>query len=134
MPLDISENVVRAICSDKFDQNTGEISPSLFATSKGNVSVSRLKLRPIDQQWISFDQRVAKPPERTVVLLGEINVGLLQDIGLSMPDSPILLTVEEDPDFTIPDSPDFAHALIPQRITRGLANKIIQKLYLHRRE
>jgi hypothetical protein len=52
----------------------------------------------------------------------EINVGALQSIGRRYKD-PVELTVEPDP---LPNNP--AHALIPQRITRGLSGEIREYL------
>jgi hypothetical protein len=121
MPIDADEDIVRAILTDKWD---GErIAPSLF---KGeNVSVSRLAVIPLAEQWDMFREHFEKPPERRLELIGEINVGELEE--LARRHKPIVeLTVEPKPEQWNP-----AHAEIPQRITRGLANKIVQALRLH---
>jgi len=59
-------------------------------------------------------------------LIAEINVGRLQDVGRSYSPS-IELTVEPKPEQWNP-----AHTEIPQRITKGLANRILPELTLHR--
>ncbi len=122
MPVDPSENIVRAICSDKWD---GErLSPSLFVGER--TSVSRLALFSLEDHWDLFRGNVQKPPERILEMIGEINVGRLQTLGQEQ-QPPVTLTVEPDPmDW------NHAHAEIPQKITRGLANKILPALHLHR--
>ena len=124
MPVDPSEDFARAICSDKWDEATGEMSASLF---KGeNTSVSRLALCPLNETWDLFHRQVEKPPERTLRRIGTMNVGRLQQIGQGFPANPTALTVEPDP------LPDFrSHAVIPEKISRGLANAIIRELTVH---
>lgn len=122
MPVDPGENIIRAICSDKWD---GErLAPSLFVGA--GTSVSRLAQIPLDDHWDLFRNRVQRPPQRMLEMLGEINVGALQEIGRSYV-PPTELTVEPKPEDWNP-----AHAEIPQKISRGLANKIIPALTLHR--
>ena len=121
MSLHPSEDIVRAICTDKWD---GErLSPSLF--TGGSTSVSRLALIPLSLHWDLFRKYVERPPERRLERIGEINVGTLQALGQSYA-QPVCLTVEPAPVEWNP-----AHAEIPQRISRGLANKILQSLTLH---
>ena len=121
MPVAPEEDIVRAICTDKWD---GErLSPSLFAGE--GTSVSRLALIPLVDHWDLFRRCVEQPPERRLELIGEINVGRLQEIGRAH-NPAIQLTVEPKPEEWNP-----AHAEIPQRITRGLANKILPELKLH---
>ena len=123
MSVDSSENIARAICSDHYD---GErYAASLFKGS--NTSVSRLEITSLDDTWDLFRCRVEKPPERTLVQIGEINVGQLIDIG-NQHDNPTELTVEEKPLHEYE-----SHAEIPQKISRGLANKIIRALHIHKR-
>lgn len=122
MAVAAEENIVRAVCSDKWD---GErLSPSLFVGS--GISVSRLALVSLEDHWDMFRRHVEKPPERTLERIAEINVGEFQEIGRSHP-SQTELTVEPSPLDWNP-----AHAEIPQRITRGLANAILPRLNLHR--
>lgn len=122
MPIDAQEDIVRAICTEAFDNE--RLSPSLF---KGeNTSVSRLALIPLEEHWEMFRKHVAKPPQRMLLMIGEINVGRLQELGKTH-DPPNALTVEPRPEGWNP-----AHAEIPQKITRGLANRINVALKLHR--
>ena len=115
MPLSAEENIVRAICTDKWDGERA--SPSLF---KGkDTSVSRLSLIPLEDHWEMFRDYVQKPPERLLERIGEINVGALHQ-------TPVELTVEPDPlDW------NHAHAIIPQNISRGMANRILKALEIH---
>ena len=121
MPLAPVEDIVRAVCTDKWD---GErLSPSLFAGK--DISVSRLAITTLAEHWDLFRQYVQKPPERRLELIAEINVGHLQEIGRAQ-NPAVALTVESKPLDWNP-----AHAEIPQRITRGLANKILPALKRH---
>ena len=124
MPLiSSSEDIVRAVCTDKWD---GErLAPSLFVGER--TSVSRLAIVPLQEHWDLFRQYVEKPPERKLEMIVEINVGVLLELGRSHSPS-IELTVESQPE---PWNP--AHAEIPQRITRGLANRILPILIRHYR-
>lgn len=121
MPLGTEEDIVRAVCTEKWD---GErIAPSLF---KGeNISVSRLAIIPLAEHWEMFRARFEKPPERRLELIAEINVGRLEELGRGHNKS-LQLKVEPKPEDWNP-----GHAEIPQRITRGLANKILSELKLH---
>ncbi|MGA2659610.1 MAG: hypothetical protein ABSH34_19060 [Verrucomicrobiota bacterium] len=121
MPLAQTEDIVRAVCTDKWDGQ--RLSPSLFVGE--NVSVSRLAVVPLADHWDLFRQHVEKPPERWLELIAEINVGRLQAIGRSQ-NPAVALTVEPKPVDWNP-----AHAEIPQKITRGLAGKILPELALH---
>jgi hypothetical protein len=121
MPVAPEEDIARAICTDKWDG--ARLSPSLF-TGEG-TSVSRLALIPLADHWDLFRQYVEQPPERRLEMIGEINIRRLQEVGRTYA-TPIELTVEPKPEDWNP-----AHAEIPQRITRGLANKIIAELKLH---
>jgi hypothetical protein len=121
MPLPPDEDIVRAVCTDKWD---GErLSPSLFVGQ--NISVSRLAVVPLADHWDLFRDYVERPPERRLERIAEINVGRLQEIGRSR-NPAVELTVEPKPEEWSP-----AHAEIPQNITRGLANKILPELKLH---
>lgn len=121
MPVSSDENIVRAICSDKWD---GErLAPSLFTGE--NTSVSRLALIPLVEHSDLFRRHVEKPPERRLECLGEINVGCLLELGVTHTPS-VTLTVEPKP-----EPWNRAHAEIPQKISRGLANRILGALTLH---
>lgn len=128
------EEVVRAICSPQhYDPDLNRISPSLFA-GRGGVSLSRLKLIPLEEHWDLFRGELESPPAR-LHLIGQISVRRLQEIGNNYEEGPaerkkprpIKLTVEEAPVSWNP-----AHAEIPEAITRGLANQIVPALTLHR--
>lgn len=122
MSVDSREQIVRAICTDKWD---GErLSPSLFTGS--GTSVSRLEVIPLAEHWDLFSKYVERPPERRLELIGEINVGRLQELGRTH-DPRTLLTVEPKP-----EEWNLAHAEIPQKISRGLANRILPELPIHR--
>lgn len=121
MPLAPDENIVRAICSDKWDGQ--RLAPSLFAGA--GTSVSRLSVTSLEDHWDLFRQYVQRPPERMLAMLGEIGVGKLQAIGRAH--EPMTeLTVEP-----MPEDWNLAHAEIPQKISRGLANKILIVLKRH---
>lgn len=121
------------MCTDKWDGQ--RLSPSLFVSDgvsgtcpDGGVSVSRLALLPLEDHWDLFRRYVQKPPQRLLAMIVQINVGALQHIGHTY-SPPVELTVEPKPKGWNP-----AHAEIPQRITRGLANKILPALKRHRSE
>jgi hypothetical protein len=80
---------------------------------------------PLMDHWDLFRRYVEQPPERRLEMIGEINVGRLQEIGRTYA-TPIELTVEPRPEDWNP-----AHAEIPQKITRGFANKNLPELKLH---
>jgi len=110
------EDILRAVCEAHWDGK--RFDTGLFA-NKG-VSVSRLAIASFQEICTIFRKTIKAP----VVTTAEINVGHLQDIGNSnVP--PKILTVEEDP---FDDNP--AHAEIPQRISPGLAKRIINVLKL----
>jgi hypothetical protein len=121
------ENVLRAIHSAHCDQarDRDRYSSDLFRGSE--TSVSRLSVLSIDKLFAIFHRELDSPPaNRLVVAAGEINVGRLQEIGREFRSNPTDLTVEEDPTETNP-----AHAVIPQKISKGLAREIIRSLIVH---
>lgn len=130
---DASELVVRAICSpNHFDPEAQRISPNLFTGSE--ISLSRLKLLTLEEHWSLFRQHVQKPHQR-LELFGEIAVGPLQEIGLNYKAGPIDKPVPQPVTITVEEAPEDwnpAHAEIPQKLTRGLANQIIPALRLHK--
>lgn len=121
MVVSSTEVIARAICADAWD---GErYSASLFKGSQ--TSVSRLSITPLEDTWDLFRCKVEKPPTRTLQQIGTIGVGRLQQLG-SNHLKPTTITVEPDP------LPDYdSHAIIPQNISRGLANRIIDALQIH---
>lgn len=125
MPIEPTEDIAKAVCLDKFDPLTGQVSASLFK-DKG-CSVSRLAICPLEETWELFRQRVEKPPLRSLQRIGVINVGKLQEIGNAYEKNPTSLTVEAVPLEGYP-----SHAEIPQKITRGLSNEIVRNLLIHK--
>lgn len=117
------ENIVRAITSAHWDAKKNRYSSDLF---KGEgTSVSRLAISSLEELFRIFHHQLDKPPNKIVTSAGEINVGQLQSIGRSYT-PPTELTVVPRP---TPENP--AHAEIPQKISRGLAFKIINALVIH---
>jgi hypothetical protein len=122
MPVPAEEEIVRAICSDKWDGQ--RLSPSLFKGKE--TSVGRLAITSLCDHWDVFRRFVEKPPERRLELIGQIKVGGLQELGRAHAEAPVELTVEPDPLDGFP-----SHGIIPQNITRGLATKIVNALRIH---
>lgn len=120
------ENIVRAIHQAWWDENGNRTESSIF---KGeNISVSRLSILGKDDLFKILHKQLDKSPNGIIIGLGEINVGKLKEIGKSFV-NPTEITVEEDP---LPENP--AHAEIPQKISRGLAKRIIRELKFIRDE
>lgn len=123
------ENVVRAICPPHYDPDTDKITSTLFRG--GNISVSRLMIKPLDELIEIFKKEVVKE-EKPLTLVGEINVGTLKYIGNKYGkdqkgrDKPKEISVIPKPTDT-----NSAHAEIPQKLSRGIANKIIEQLKRH---
>ena len=123
------ERIVRAVCTDKYDRAKGRISPSLMMGP--DTSVSRLKLVLLTDHWELFRSHVQKPPERILELLGEIQIGLLQDLGSAYtPVHSIRVEAVPDPRWTPPE----AHAEIKGSLTRGLANTVVKAMSYHRED
>lgn len=117
------ENVVRAITSAHWDAKTNRYSSDLFKGA--GTSVSRLAISTLDELFRIFHLQLDKLPDRVVTSAGEINIGRLQDIGRNYT-PPIELTVVPKPIHE-----NIAHAEVPQKISRGLALKIIAALTIH---
>lgn len=125
MPLENDEDIARAICSEKGDEP--RISPSLMIGP--HTSVSRLSIAPLDQTWEVFRKNVEKPPSRKLELIGTINVGELREIGNNYTARPTEITVEANPREDYP-----SHAIIPGKLSRGLATKIVRALKIHSKQ
>jgi len=126
MAVAAEEDVVRA-----FARTNGMERGPRPAFSPGRTSQSAgLQSFRFPNIGTCFRNHLEKPPERRLERIGEINVGRLQRIGRDYKKS-IDLTVEAKP-----EDWNLAHAEIPQRITRGLANQIVNALRLisHRDE
>lgn len=115
-----AERVVRAVLENHYDKATNIYSSDLF-TGEG-ISVSRLAIKPYDEIVDIFLIELDKP-KRAVVGTGEISIGELQDIGLAHTDKPTKISV-----FPKPEKLNTAHAEVFQKISKGLAKKIIKKL------
>ena len=119
------EDIARAICSNYYDESRDRISPSLFEGR--DVSVGRLSVSPLQELICVFKRKVARP-NRPLKIVGQINIGLLQSLGRRHKDNrekpiPVEITVVAKPE------PEYlAHAEIPQKIPRGLARRIVDKL------
>lgn len=121
------EDIVRAIRSADYDEKRGRFSSGLFKGTE--TSVSRLTVLSLDNLFIIFHtelDRLEKDPPNKVKWAGEIKIATLQSIGENHRDAPTKLTVEADPTERNP-----AHAVIPQKITTGLAFRIIRALKVH---
>lgn len=110
------EDILRAVCEAHWDGK--RLDTDLFE-GKG-ISVSRLVIASFPELCGIFRATIKAP----TVMAAEINVGSLQDIGANH--TPVKeITVEEVP---LDDNP--AHAEIPQRISTGLARKIVNAVIL----
>lgn len=112
------EDILRAVSEAHWDGK--RLDTDLFE-GKG-ISVSRLAITSFPDLCSIFRATIKAP----TVMAAEINVGNLQDIGTNHLPAKVL-TVEEVP---LEDNP--AHAEIPQRISTGLARKIINAVTLIR--
>ena len=127
------ENIVRAIHHTWWDIKDGRKSSSIF---KGeHISVSRLAILNLRELFPIFHRQLDTSPSGTIIGAGEINVGQLQKIGREFLEKPTEITVEEDPtkedaEKGLIENP--AHAEIPQKISRGLAKRIIKELVFHK--
>lgn len=117
------ENIVRAIHQAWWDETENRKESSIF---KGqNISVSRLVILDLTIIFEILHKQLDSSPNGVVIGVGEINIGNLQEIGKEFI-NPLEISVEEYP---LEENP--AHAEIPQKISRGLAKKIIDKLLFH---
>ena len=121
--LPSEEDVLRALTSDIWDGNRFG-----SQTFRGEgISLSRLAMYTVREHWRIFRRPggVEKPPSRRLLKIGQINVGHIEKMGAEH-DPPATLTVINDP----LDWND-AHAIIPEKISRGLANKLRDALIIH---
>lgn len=122
------ENIVRAILSSHWDPKHERFSSDLFRGP--GISVSRLVILCLEKLFAIFHNELDKPnlsPPNIVEWAGEINVGLLQKVGLEHKPNPTNITV-----IPKPTEPNPAHAEIPQKLSKGLAKSIIKALKIHR--
>lgn len=133
--VSLKENIVRAIHFAWWDVEANRKSSSIFKDSKGNISVSRLSILNLDKLFNIFHQQLDSSPNGKIIAAGEINVGRLIEIGLEHKENPTYLTVEEAPikkNKMKGEVENPAHAEIPQKISKGLANRIIRELIFHK--
>lgn len=127
------ENIVRAIHFAWWDIETDRKSSSIF---KGeNISVSRLTILSLIELFPIFHRQLDTSPNGIIIGAGEINVGHLQRVGREFIGKPMEITVEENPTKENSENKTVenpAHAEIPQKISKGLANRIIKELILHK--
>lgn len=116
------EEILRAIPEAHWDEAQRRASSSLFEGP--NTSVSRLSVWTFEKIVEVFRRELDKPNSK-LVKVGQINVGAMQELGRLHSEAPANLTVVVDP---LPNNP--AHAIVPQRLSRGLARKIVKALRL----
>ncbi len=128
MRLPRIEQVVRAVCSEHYDRETGRVSPSLYEGTE--TSLSRLKIIPLSAQWVKLAATVQRLPGRRLEKIGELGVGQIEDIGRNYLQNgkatPIPLTVVDDP-----TPQNEAHAIVPQKITKGLSRVLKEGTQWH---
>jgi hypothetical protein len=117
------EDVVRAISDAHWDSEQKRYNSYLFSGT--SVSMARLVVFGLETLFEIFHRDLDRPFKSKVISVGEINVGKLQEIG-NIHTKPISLSVKITPRIFNP-----AHAEIPEKISRGLALKIIERLNIH---
>ena len=117
------ENIVRAIHQAWWDAKERRGFSLIFKGS--NISVSRLSILTLELLFPIFHNQLDSSPNGIIVGAGEINVGRLREIG-NEHETKVNITVVEDP-----IEINRAHAEIPQKISKGLAKKIISELLFH---
>lgn len=129
------EDILRAIATPHWDAKNGRLSHGFFAhDGKGDgISVSRLAVLDREALIEIFKSHIHNPPRYAVLGTIEINIGVLQQIGLNYREQPsnkprpTHLSVVSDRTDNNP-----AHALIPEKITRGLSGDIVAYLEKHK--
>lgn len=114
------ERIARAIMAPEWDERQNRISPSAFTAE--NLSVNRLAIFPLSLTSQIFLRDFNKPP-RDAVLAAVISVSKIEQAGKAWKSKPTSLSVT-----SAPRAGNEAHAEVVGRITRGLANQIIQEL------
>lgn len=127
------ENILRAVATPHWDRTKGRLQQSYFEyrprEPKDGISVARLAVSDQEALRDVFMEQVDNPPNYAVLGQVEINIGVLQEIGINYREQPsnkprpVVLTVVPDPLENFE-----AHALIPHRITRGLSRVICEYL------
>jgi hypothetical protein len=117
------EALLRAILRADWDSKRDRWSSDLFK-GKG-TSVSRLSVQSFAVTVAIFQRDFNQLDGGPVIAVGEISVEKLQAVAICFSDNATILTVVEKPLDT-----NRGHAEIPQKISRGLAFKIIKALML----
>jgi hypothetical protein len=128
-PCPPEEDLLRGIASPHWDEKNGRLERGYWTFKPrfdgDGISVSRLAILSREEVINVFRRELDRPPKHALLGAVEINVGVLQEIGLNYREQPrdkphpVELTVVPDPTDTNP-----AHALIPHKITRGLSVEI----------
>ena len=122
-----TEDIVRAIRSSDWDPKNNRFSSNLFRGPK--ASVGRLVIYSLNKLFRIFHRDLDRPyklPPDMVKWGGEINIGVLKNIGSNHTEKPTEITVELSP-YRF----NRAHAEIIQQLSRGLCHKIISSLKIH---
>ena len=117
------ETLLRAIIQADWDSKRDRWSSDLFKGER--TSVSRLNVRSFAVTVAIFQRDFNQRRGGPVIAVGEISVEKLQAVAISFSDNPTILTVVAKPLDANP-----GHAEIPQKISRGLAFRIIKALML----
>jgi hypothetical protein len=123
------EDIIRGITTADWDHDENRVRASFFKNAGGGqcLSVSRLAILSRREVLVIFESELVKPPERNWFGTGTINIGEMQEIARTFQQNPTELTVWPDPTPTNP-----AHASIPEKISRGLSNKLGEHLIIER--
>ena len=123
-----TEVVFKAILLEHYDPEENRFSARLFKGPES--SLSRLAIWTKRQIIDGFVDQVHRPPHRSLMGIGNARVGELKRICREYPDKPTKISVIEDPlDGTQSGGIiNPAHAVIPQKLSEGLARHLPQKI------
>ena len=123
-----SEIVVKAILEEHYDPQANRFSPRLFRGPES--SLSRLVIWSKKKIIEAFIEQLHNPPDNFLMGIGIAEVGTLKKICIEYQKKRTVITVIEDPlDGSQEDhiiNP--AHAIIPQKLSDGLAKTIPTKI------
>ena len=112
------EEIVRALTEAHWDKEHNRFSKAAFYSH--NVSVSRLKISPLAALIELFRDNFP-----ALLKVGQINVGRLQELGRTHTSPAEIQVIEDSRD----DNP--AHAIIPGRMSKTLARRVVANLHFH---
>lgn len=119
-----NEEIVRGITSAHYDPVHDQISSDVFCRRKEEVSVNRLAICTLKEIFGILRRKLEKPGQSIQLLkVGQIQVGFLKRVCVEFKHKSTPITIEADP-----EDDDLSHAVIPQRISDGLAKEIIRNL------